>query len=50
MLEIDKEIEQMEKTLEAYKQAYIECFGALKYLKAKKEDQEKSKEEKKKDK
>ena len=47
MEDTEKEIQELENKAEAYKQAYIECMGAIKYLKAK---QGKSEEKKEKDK
>tara|TARA_R110001592_G_scaffold80295_1_gene239334 strand:+ start:92 stop:235 length:144 start_codon:yes stop_codon:yes gene_type:complete len=42
----EKEIQGLEQKAEAYKQAYIECMGAIKYLKSKLDQ---PKEDKKKD-
>ena len=47
MKDIDKELEELQKMLETYKQAYIKCMGAIEYLEKKKSEQ---KEDKKKDK
>ena len=47
MKDIDKELEELRKMLETYKQAYIKCMGAIEYLEKKKSEQ---KEDKKKDK
>jgi hypothetical protein len=44
MENIEKEIQELEKKAEAFKQAYIECIGVIKFLKAK---QEKPKEKEK---
>ena len=46
MENVEKEIQDLEQKAEAYKQAYIECMGAIKYLKSK---LEKPKKDKKKD-
>ena len=35
MENIEKDIQELEKRAESYKQAYIECMGAIKYLKSK---------------
>ena len=37
MENVEKEIQELENKAEAYKQAYIEGMGAIKYLKAKHE-------------
>ena len=47
MENVKNDIQELEKKAEAYKQAYIECMGAIKYLKSK---EEQPKEDKKKDK
>ena len=44
MENVEKEIQELENRAEAYKQAYIECVGVIKFLKAK---QEKPKEKEK---
>ena len=46
MKDIDKEIDELKKMLETYKQAYIECMGAIKYLKAKQEKPEEKEKDK----
>ena len=47
MENVEKDIKELENKAEAYKQAYIECMGAIKFLKNKLEE---PKEDKKKDK
>ena len=47
MENVEKEIQDLEQKAEAYKQAYIECMGAIKYLKSKLDQ---PKDDKKKDK
>ena len=47
MENVEKEIQDLGQKAEAYKQAYIECIGAIKYLKSKLDQPE---EDKKKDK
>lgn len=44
MENVEQEIQELEQKAEAYKQAYIECMGVIKFLKAK---QEKPKEKEK---
>ena len=44
MENVEKDIQELENKAEAYKQAYIECMGAIKFLKSK---QEKPKEKEK---
>ena len=45
MEDTEKEIQELENKAEAYKQAYIECMGAIKYLKAKQEKPEEKEKE-----
>ena len=47
MENVENDIQELEKKAEAYKQAYIECMGAIKFLKSKLDE---PKEDKKKDK
>ncbi len=42
-LDLDKELEELKKMLETYKQAYIKCMGAIEFLENKKKDEEKDK-------
>ena len=47
MEDIDKEIDELKKMLETYKQAYIKCMGAMEYLEKKKSEQKEEKKEEK---
>ena len=42
-LDLDKELEELKKMLETYKQAYIKCMGAIEFLENKKKDEQKDK-------
>ena len=46
MENVEKEIQELENKAEAYKQAYIECMGAIKYIKAKQEKPEEKEKDK----
>ena len=46
MENIEKEIKELENKAEAYKQAYIECMGVIKFLMAKQEKPEEKEKDK----
>ena len=46
MENVEKEIKELENKAEAYKQAYIECMGVIKFLMAKQEKPEEKEKDK----
>ena len=46
MENVEKEIQEIENRAEAHKQAYIECMGVIKFLKAKQEKPEEKEKDK----